>query len=405
MLVTDRTEATHPSPEGQRPGLLWPTQAPPREIRHLIFAAMAMTGLPAVALVLLDDPRSTGTAAAVGILLVSLLLSSWLVHRGLHSLPPRTMIVVLALAAVGLIGAFVLAQNPITVLGTSAPFGLGVAWLRPRWLPALVGLGAIAAATLIAAVVHAEPVKASEVILMGIYFGAVLVGFAGTSVDWQLKQRMDRHHADQNELFLARERLRFATDLHDIQGHTLLAIKMKAELARRSIDRDPERALRELRDIEGLAAEAGDQTRELAQGYRSLTLTAEVANLDQLLSAAGIRVWVDRHGGPAPEHEELFAALVREAASNILRHADAEHVRIELAPTRVRIHNDGVRIPNDGPPSVGVPTGTDDRDHRVGPGGSGLTGLEQRFRGSGGDFTWVHEGHHFTVTGTIGEQT
>ncbi|MGO1975266.1 MAG: sensor histidine kinase [Propionibacteriaceae bacterium] len=392
--MTDGTERAHRPSEPQQLGVLWPTPDPPRELRGLNLAALAMTGLPALALVFLDGVSNPGTVGAVGVILVSLVLSIFLVRYWRRSLPRTTMVVLLVLAAAALITAYVLAQNPMTVLATSAPFGFGVAWFRPRWLPAVVGLGAIALAALVSSRVHAEHVGGNEIVFMCIFFGAAVIGFGGTSVDWQVKRRMDRHHADQNELSLARERLRFATDLHDIQGHTLLAIKMKAELARRSMERDPERALRELRDIEDLAAQAGDQTRELAQGYRSLTLAAEVANLDQLLSAAGIRVRIDRHGEHAPEHEELFAALVREAASNILRHADAEQVRITLAPTTVSIRNDGARTT--GEPRADV--------QGRGLGGSGMAGLERRFQRDGGAFTWQHEGEHFTVTGTIGEQ-
>lgn len=395
--MTVRTETTDRPRGSQRDGMLWLPQDPPTEVRGLILAAVVMTGLPALALVLLEGITAPGTLGAVGVILCSLVLSVWLVRHGLRPLARRTMIAVLVLAAMLLISAYVLAQNPITVLATSGPFGFGVAWSRPRWLPAIVGLGAIGAAVLTSSRVHAENVDGSEVVQMGIFFGAALVGFAGTSVDWQMKQRLDRHHADQNELSLARERLRFATDLHDIQGHTLLAIKMKAELARRSLDRDPERVLRELQDIEDLAAEAGDQTRDLAQGYRTLTLTAELSNLDQLLSAAGIRVRIDRRGAPAPEHEQLFAALVREAASNILRHADARQVHIVLTPTAVTIDNDGARHESAGdPPDGPVPGG----DH----GGNGLRGLDSRFWYHGGSFTWHHEGEHFTITGTIGRQ-
>lgn len=365
---------------------LWSTQDPPTEFRGLLFGAAILIGLPALTLMVIERPGNPATAGAVAVIVVSLLLSIWLVHRGRSSLSTTTMSVVLAVASLTMIFAFVLAQDPITVMATSVPFGFGVAWMHPRWLPAAVGLGAIAVAAAVASWVHDSGVTPREVVMMGIYFGAAVMGFAGTSLGWQMQQRLDQHHADQHELSLARERLRFATDLHDIQGHTLLAIKMKAELARRSLDRDPGRVLTELQHIEDLAAQAGDQTRELAQGYRSLTLAAELANLDQLLTAAGMQVRIDR-GEPAPsaEQEELFATLVREATSNILRHADAAHVRLELTATSVVVRNDG---------AVGeLGAG--------GPGGSGLVGLQRRFERAGGHVTWQQERDRFTVTGTL----
>lgn len=373
-------------PDRVQQGTFWSGRRPPAEFRGLLVAVVALCGIPALALVVLEGLRSAGTLAAVGVIALSLLLSVTLVRRGESELDRRTGILVQLFGSVALIAAVVLSQNPLSVMATSVPFGFTVAWSRPRWLPVLVGLAAIAVATAVTNAMPAAAMDARDIVMMGIYFGAAVLGFAGSAIGWQMQRQMDRFHADQNDLSLARERLRFATDLHDIQGHTLLAIKMKAELARRSLDRDPERVLRELEDIEGLAAEAGVQTRRLAQGYRTLTLAGELANLDQLLGAAGIAVRIERHGSPDSEHEELLATLVREAASNILRHADPEQVVLEIAPTSVRIRNDG---------TLG---GTADPD-----GGSGLIGLRRRFRTAGGEVAWGREDTVFVVLATIGD--
>jgi two-component system sensor histidine kinase DesK len=364
-------------------GVYFPTPAPPSELRGLILAVVGLSGLSALALLFVEELGDPGTIGALASILVSLAVCVWLVRNGLDSLSRSSMLVVLAIATAALISAFALSRNPVSILGTSAPFGLGVAWIRPRWVPAVVGLGAVALAIVAALLVHGH-VEGRSVAQAGIVFGAGLIGFAGTSISWQMQRRADQHHADRTELSLARERLRFATDLHDIQGHTLLAIKMKAELARRSLDRDPDRVAQELNDIEALAAEAGEQTRELAQGYRTLTLAAELATLDQLLTAAGIRVRIDNRGAPAVQHEELFAALVRESASNVLRHAAAERVDITLAPTTVTVTNDGAEAA------------------QTGRTGSGLAGLEGRFQRAGGTVDWHRDSTDFTVTGSIG---
>lgn len=390
------TEPVQPVHASQPFGLLWLPSEPPAEVRGLILAVVLMTGVPTLALMILEDPVQPGTLAALAVVLCSLGLSLWLLRRGLRPLPRRTLIAVLTLAAIALISAYLLVHNPITVLATGGPFAFVAAWNRPRWVPAAAGLVAIGIAILAASFVGTEPVAASDVVQMGVVFGASLIGLVGTCIDWQVKQQLDLHHAEQNELSLARERLRFATDLHDIQGHTLLAIKMKAELARRSLERDPQRVTGELRDIEALAAEAGDRTRDLAQGYRTLTLSAELTNLDQLLTAAGIEVHIDRGGMPAAEHEELFAALVREAASNILRHADARKVHIGVTPTTVTVANDGAV-----PPTPQHHTDQDEGGH----GGNGLIGLERRFRTSGGHATWSRDADRFTVTGNRGGST
>lgn len=270
-----------------------------------MLGAAALTGIPALALLIAGGLHRPGMLLSLAIIAFSLVLSLWLVR---HVRVPRSrisMIFVLGVAAVALVGAYLATGDPITVMATSVPFGFCIAWMRPHWLPAAIGLSAIVVSLALAIPVHGELPPAREIVLMGIYFGATAVGFAGTSISWQLQSRMDQFHADQNELSLTRERLRFATDLHDIQGHTMLAIKLKAELARRSLNLDLERAEQELRDIEKLAADAGKQTRELAEGYRTPNLTAELANLEQLLSAAGIEVNVHRRGSARPTRGAL----------------------------------------------------------------------------------------------------
>lgn len=372
---------------------LWPADQPPREMNSLMLGAAALAGIPALALLIAGGLRQPGTLAALAIIAFSLLLSLWMA-RDLRTQRSRTTTtLVLCAAALALISAYLASGDPLSVMATSVPFGFSIAWMRPRWLPATVGLAAITVAVVAAIPLHGQLPPVRDIVLMGIYFGATTVAFAGTSISWQLQARMDQFHADQNELTLARERLRFATDLHDIQGHTMLAIKMKAELARRSLARDPDRAEQELRDIEQLAADAGSQTRELAEGYRTPNLTAELANLEQLLSAAGIKVSIERTKVLPSQHEEMFAAFVREAASNILRHSHAENVELVISEGKIRVTNDGA----DTATSVAA-----QRHGPGGPGGSGLPGLDRRFRDQGGEVSWHHEGESFTVVGTIG---
>jgi two-component system, NarL family, sensor histidine kinase DesK len=189
---------------------------------------------------------------------------------------------------------------------------------------------------------------------------------------WDVTMRLDEARAQAGEVAVLRERLRFAGDLHDIQGHQLQAIALKAQLAARLIGVDDELARRHAGDAHALALEALGETRELVQGYRRVGLAVELANAVGILKAAGVEAAVEGTPEAVPVAlQPLFGSLVREGATNLLRHTRAE--RCEIAVERegddvvVRMADDGVARQSD-----------DDDD------GSGVAGLRERFAAVGG---------------------
>ncbi|CAN3130647.1 Sensor histidine kinase [Mycobacterium sp. smrl_JER01] len=144
------------------------------------------------------------------------------------------------------------------------------------------------------------------------------------------------------ELAVVRERIRFAGDLHDIQGHTLHVVKLKVALAQKLMHSDPDRAEQELREVHDLVGDTIAQTRELVYGQRKLNLTAELENARNLLEAAGIRVGIARRDGVAVCANELLAQVLRETTTNILRHSRARSVQISLTANSISVTNDGV---------------------------------------------------------------
>jgi two-component system, NarL family, sensor histidine kinase DesK len=169
------------------------------------------------------------------------------------------------------------------------------------------------------------------------------------------------------ELAVVRERMRFAGDLHDIQGHTLHVVKLKIALARKLLHSDTARVEQELREIYALVGDTIEQTRELAYGRRKLNIAAELENAKNLLEAAGIHVRVDCRA-ESPRAEELLAQVLRETTTNILRHSRATLVRIALS-------EDGLTVVNDGVDDEGVPElrGLADLARRVADDGGELT--------------------------------
>jgi len=127
------------------------------------------------------------------------------------------------------------------------------------------------------------------------------------------------------------ERERIARDLHDLLGHTLSLIILKSELASRLAEKEPARAAQEIRDVERISREALAQVRSAVRGYRSAGFESEFREAHRTLETAGIRV--EESVEPAalsPVQETVFALALREAVTNVVRHAQATVCRLSL---------------------------------------------------------------------------
>lgn len=142
------------------------------------------------------------------------------------------------------------------------------------------------------------------------------------------------------------ERERIARDLHDLLGHTLSLITLKSELAAKLIERDPERAGREIREVERISREALREVRTAVAGYRSGGMPEELDRARLALAAADVKL--EYFTAPVdlqPEQETVLALALREAVTNVLRHANARTCRVALEQTggeiRLEVRDDG----------------------------------------------------------------
>jgi two-component system sensor histidine kinase DesK len=163
---------------------------------------------------------------------------------------------------------------------------------------------------------------------------------------------------------VARERERFARDLHDLLGHSLSVIAIKAELARRLAPVDGERAAAEVADIETVARQALAEVRDAVSGYRRPELDVELEGARVALEAAGIEAVVERSSSELGEDvEAVLGWAVREGATNVIRHSSARHCRVQLTTdsgrAELEVVDDG-RGPNGAGPGNGL-TGLRDR--------------------------------------------
>src|ERR1700712_5209312 len=142
------------------------------------------------------------------------------------------------------------------------------------------------------------------------------------------------------------ERERIARDLHDLLGHTLSLITLKSELAGKLLERDPERAGREIREVERISREALREVRMAIAGYRSEGLQAELGRARLALESAGVRLeYFTQPVELDPVQETVLALALRESVTNVVRHAGARTCRITLeqtgGETRLEVHDDG----------------------------------------------------------------
>lgn len=181
--------------------------------------------------------------------------------------------------------------------------------------------------------------------------------------------------AELAQLAAENERVRIARDLHDLLGHSLTTITVKAGLARRLGTADPARAVSQIAEVEELCRQVLADVRSAVSGYRDVTLAGELARGRELLRASGVAADLPTATDVVdPAHQELFGWVVREGLTNVVRHARANSCAVRLSASAVEIVDDGV---GDGPPRASVPAG------------NGLSGLRERVSAAGGE---VHAG-------------
>src|SRR5664279_1059856 len=168
---------------------------------------------------------------------------------------------------------------------------------------------------------------------------AFMVGFAG-NVRLNIKLRETQEQLAVAAVVAERERI--GRDLHDILGHSLTAIAVKAGLARRLLERDPTAAGVEIADVERLAREALADVRATASGYREVSLAGELAVAAAVLQAANIRAVLPQAVDAVnPAAREVFGYVIREAVTNVVRHSGAHACTVTLDPNSIEIVDDG----------------------------------------------------------------
>lgn len=178
-------------------------------------------------------------------------------------------------------------------------------------------------------------------------------------------------HEEVRRLAATAERERIGRDLHDLLGHTLSLITLKLELSRRLFDRDPTAAKREIEEAEKVARHALAEVRSAVSGIRATDLAAELASARLLLESSGVHLDYGRPPISLPDETERGLSLIlREAVTNIARHAEASSATIEMRREHASVH---MLISDNGRGGIGAD-------------GNGMCGMRERVRALGGTF-------------------
>ncbi|MER5651085.1 histidine kinase [Streptosporangium sp. NPDC002524] len=335
------------------------------------------------ALLVAMDARTWWQAVVLGLGVVAALVA--FVRWAARDISRVALPCLVVTAAVWAAGALVIGSDT-AFYGISVVGSLSVPQL-PRhrgWAALGVGayVGAVGAARLLVTPEHVSDVLIPYVIIPA-GFTSVLIGLMFPNQRFYgLVAEMEEEHEREAELAVMRERMRFASDLHDIQGHTLHVVKLKIALAQKLVHSDTGRVEQELREVHALVSDTIAQTKALAYAQRRLNLSAELENAKNLFEAAGIRVRVDREAEVDAHAGELLGQVLRETTTNILRHAQAGQVRITLSESGITIVNDGAR--EDPPPEL-----------------RGLATLRERVVNDGGELTVEQKDGRFLTAATF----
>lgn len=257
-----------------------------------------------------------------------------------------------------------------------------------RWAAALVTVATLAVAVSVAWWTDGSVVRYT---LITASIGLSVAAMSGLPAWlWDLLAQAQAGRAAQARLATTQERLRFARDVHDLLGHNLSVIALKAELAARLAPVDAERAAQEAAEVQRLAASALTDMREAVHGYRAVDLREQLTTVAQVLRSSGVRCTATQPAGELPsEIAAQLAPVLREASTNVLRHSKASWCTIEI----IR-HGNEVRmiVANDGATGAGPDSYS-----------FGLRGLAERLADAGGALHTREANGVFTLVATVPE--
>ncbi|WP_433431220.1 sensor histidine kinase [Nonomuraea sp. CA-141351] len=284
-------------------------------------------------------------------------------------------------------------SRPTAILAVTGVLSLllaviGLMWAMPTWLATLapfvrrrtavvLSVASVVAFNLYVGLLSGfvPALVLAQALLTAISVGGVLINL------WLWRVAKEAHEGQEarSRLAVSEERLRFARDLNSLLGQSLTDIAARTENASRTLPTDARAAAEEMFAVRDQARRSLREVRSVVQSYRAVDLDEMLSSVRAVLEAADVRCTVHAETGTlSPEARTLLAAVVREGATNVLKHSKAERCTITIEDGVLEMSNDGLS----GPVSEPAP--------------NGLAGLAQRVRAAGGtlEASPTHEGRY-----------
>ncbi|MEU6250687.1 histidine kinase [Glycomyces sp. NPDC047010] len=374
-----------------------PEPAPARDLRRLrTYTLFTVIGSGPLALAMAalfiagagENANPLAAGAAVGS--VALCTSGLALHW--HGQGPlRRRILWAASLALLLAGAAAEAGSGGISPAWGAPAGLLVAegamlWSRPGRRSLAVLLGTAATGAVSGFAMGLGLMDFGSLLTTVVLAPSIAIGIVCQLWHYRVAQELEQARGLAADLAIAEERLRFAGELHDVQGGHLQAIMLKAQVARRFQETDPELAASEVRAVEELAREALRDMRAVVGGYRKTALADEIDSAARILKSAGVDATVpDASPDLDEDTERLLGLLVREATTNLIRHAEPTAANVSILEVDAHVT---VTVVNDGAAEAAGD-------------GNGLSMLAKRFDEAGGSVEHALDNGEWTIRGTL----
>ncbi len=334
------------------------------ELKWTPYIWLIYLGFPPMTLVMGGAPALSWIVSlvAVALFLPLYFRSFWLTG-------PKVIWNAAAVASLGFIGVLFNPGNNVYFIYAAASIGaVGRPALGARWLAFLVALIGLEAWIL-----EIGPWAWGPAILFSLAVGALKIHFQERA---RRNAKLRMAHEEVERLAKIAERERIARDLHDLLGHTLSVVVVKSELATKVFEKDPQKACREIREVEEIARKALGEVRRAVEGYRSTEaggLEEEIGNARSALAAVQVTLEYNGEDGRlknriGPKIEGVLALALREAVTNVVRHAGAATCWIRLFLKGGEAH---LEVRDDGRGGSGAE-------------GAGLAGMRERVETLGG---------------------
>lgn len=291
----------------------------------------------------------TGLKALIGYLLLLFFLVS---YRQLYSTTSQMLFAYWLAFQIAIVVLFTLGYDPYLLFMGFFPANF-IGWIanKKHFNRALISFGSAIIFTIITLSLQGV----MDNLLYFLSFAAVMIGapFGIRSMNerMELEKQLSEANEQIKDLIKREERVRIARDLHDTLGHTLSLITLQSQLVQRIADKHPERVKAETKEIEMTARSALQQVRELVSDMRAITITEELADMEQIMKVAGIQFHMeDKAGLPelSPLQQNIVGMCLREAATNIVKHSQAQNCFVTIVDGggnfTIAIQDDGVGV-------------------------------------------------------------